>query len=564
MANEVAALPAPASRALKLQHAVLARRLGYIALVRVILFTLMLGGTVAVNFAWGTPEELGGPYVTVLFVFIAGMLVLNIVYAVLMRFRPLLRPLAFIQLVVDVAIGALLVHFTGGADSGFSFFLLLSPIAAAVTLGRRAALVTGVASSLTYGAVVLFGFHGWLPVLPGQTPLPWLAKPGELGRGLLVTTTASLALAALAGYLAEQLRFAAEAMEAQQAHIDDLALLNTDIIRCLTSGLITVNTSGVVLSMNRSAADILHLAHPVVAQPLGGIVPELAEALTSGEEVRRAEISVTRTRPARQLLLGISLSPLTDHLNRRQGSIISFQDLTGLRQMEETVRRSEHLASLGRMAAGIAHEIRNPLASISGSLELLRSASQFEAEDRQLMDIALREIERLNGLITDFLAYARPLPPQLETLDLGAETERLVSSIAGLMGGEQVPTLRVLETEPGLWVSADRDQLAAVLWNLVRNAREAGETERVEVAVGRQDDQRVYLLVTDHGSGIADEDLPRIFEPFFTTKSAGTGLGLATVHRIVQQHGGTIEVRTAPGQGTTFTLLLPPAPPPQR
>jgi two-component system, NtrC family, sensor histidine kinase PilS len=553
---------APPKRAAVVYHPILSRRLAYIALVRVILFTLILGGTVAVNFAWGTPEELGGRYVTLLFVFIAAMLLVSILYAVLMRSRRLLRPLAVVQVVADLVIGAALVHFTGGANSSFSFFLLLTPIAAAVTLSRRAAVVSAAAVAVVYAAVVLLGFAHWLPVLPGQTQLPWLVKPGELGRTVLVTTAASLALAALAGYLAEQLRSAAATVEVQKAHIDDLALLNTDIIRCLTSGLITVNTDGVILSMNRSAADILGLSHTVAGQRLAELVPELAAAAATGEEVRRAEIPVTRARPPSELLLGISLSPLTDHLNRRQGSIISFQDLTSFNRLEEAMRRSEHLASLGRMAAGIAHEIRNPLASISGSLELLRSAQHLEADDRKLMDIALREIERLDALITGFLGYARPRPPQLETINLGTEIETLVGSIAGLISGDHVPKVRVIEATPGLWVNADRDQLTSVLWNLIRNAWESGETEQIEVAAGRQEDQRVYLLVTDRGSGIAEEHLPKIFEPFFTTKPGGTGLGLATVHRMIQQHGGCIEVRSAPGQGTTFTLLLPPAPPP--
>jgi two-component system sensor histidine kinase PilS (NtrC family) len=214
------------------------------------------------------------------------------------------------------------------------------------------------------------------------------------------------------------------------------------------------------------------------------------------------------------------------------------------------------------MAAGIAHEIRNPLASISGSLELLSSAQHLEADDRKLMDIALREIERLDALITDFLAYARPRPPQLETIDLGAEIESLASSIRALTAGEPAPALRVLEAGSGLWIQADRDQLISVLWNLVRNAHEAGESRPVEVAVGRQEDERVYLLVTDRGAGIAEEHLAKIFEPFFTTKQRGTGLGLATVHRIIQQHGGTIEVRSASGQGTTFSIVLPAAPSP--
>ncbi len=542
--------------------AILSRRLSLIMLVRVILYTLILGGTVVVNLAWGTPEELGGPYVTLFFVFIAGMFVLNIGYAILLRHLPRrLREQAVVQIVVDLAVSAVLVHFTGGADSAFVLFFLLSPIAAAVTLDRRAALVAALAGTVVLAAISLLGLYRVLPLLPGQSQAPWDLRPGTIGLSLLVNGAAMFAVALLAGYLAEQLRAASRRMEVQQAFIDDLAVLNTDIIRCLTSGLITVNQEGRILSLNRAAAEILGLGnHPAAGHRLGDLVPELA-ALAAGDELRRGEVPVERERGG-PLRLGVSVSRLTDHMGERRGSIISFQDLTALRDMEVRMARSEQLASLGRMAAGIAHEIRNPLASISGSLELLRSAQGLSGEEGRLMEIALREIERLNGLITDFLEYARPRAPSLELLDLGEEVSSLAGTIAGLMAGADAPAVKVVERERGLWVRADRDHLSGVLWNLVRNAREAGEVHQVDLAVGRQPDGQIFLAVSDRAEGVAPEHLPHIFEPFYTRKEKGTGLGLATVQRIVQEHGGTIDVSSTVGRGTTFTILLPAAPPP--
>jgi len=530
-------------------------------LVRVILFTLIIGGTVVVNLAWGTPEALGGPYVTFLFVFIASLYLLNIGYALLQRFLVQLARLAMLQVGADLLVSAVLVHFTGGGDSAFVLFFLLSPIAAAVTLHRRAAVLTAAAGTVVLALVLFLGYAQVLPTLPGQAHLPWSVKPGALVQTVLINGAAMFAVALLAGFLAEQLRFAAERVEVQQAFIDDLAALNADIIRCLTSGLITVGEGGLVLTMNHAAVEILGLpSGPKSGQRLADLSPHLAAVVAEKQEAHRAEVTVPRRDSAQ--VLGVSVSLLTDHQNEARGRIVNFQDLTAMRRMEERIKRSEHLASLGRIAAGIAHEIRNPLASISGSLELLRTAQGLDAEDRKLMEIALREIERLNGLITDFLDYARPRPPRLEPIDLGQEIHVLAGAIAGLMTGETAPTVHVAEARPGLWVQADRDQLSGLLWNMLRNSAEAGEQRRVEIRVGEHDDAHLFLAVSDRGAGIDPEQLPHIFEPFFTTKEKGTGLGLATVHRIVQDHGGTIEVSSAAGQGTTFTISLPRCPAP--
>jgi two-component system sensor histidine kinase PilS (NtrC family) len=537
----------------------LGRRLTYVMLVRVILFTLILGGTVAVNLAWGTPEELGGPYVTFLFVFIAVIYVLNIGYAVVLRLWPRPVTLAAVQLFGDLISSAILVHGTGGADSAFVLFFLLTPIAAAVLMDRRAAMLIAGAAVVVFGVVVLLGFTQVLPPFPGQVRLPWTVTPGGLGRSLLINGSAMIAVAVLAGYLAEQLRHAAEQVEVQQAHIDDLATLNIDIIRCLESGLITVSDGGRVLSINRAAGEILGLPHAQASgRPLAHLCPELAE-LAEGSEVRRTEVSVERTSQAQ--LLGVSVSPLTDHLNRVRGRIINFQDLTAVRQMEEVVQRSEHLASLGRMAAAIAHEIRNPLASISGSLELLRAEDDLDPDNRKLMEIVLREIERLNTLITSFLEFARPRPPDLRRLELGQEIATITEGIS--LPGQDAPEVTLAQAEPDVWVDADRDQLKAILWNLVRNAAEAGETERVTVKI-LADNGGAVLTVADTGDGIPTDRLPHIFEPFFTSKELGTGLGLAMVHRMVQEHGGTIAVESEEGRGATFTITLPRAAPGRR
>ena len=536
-----------------LTRATLSRRLAFIMLVRVILFTLILGGTVAVNLFWGNPENLGGPYITFLFIFIASLYTLNIIYAVLFRAFSDLTKLAYIQLGGDLLVAGILVNFSGGADSVFVLLFMFSPIAAAVTLSRRAAVVTAGVGTTVLVAVIFLGYARLLPVLPGQPRLPWEAMRSAIGTGLLINGAAMFAVAFLSGYLAEQLRAAARTMEVQQAQIYDLAALNADIIRSLTSGLITIGEEGRILALNKTAARVLKVPQDEQRwKHLEDLSPKLARFVAQGEDAHRGEVRLGNGKES--MLVFCSVAPLNDHHNLVRGRVINFQDITAQRRMEKRVKRTEHMASLGRMAAGIAHEIRNPLASISGSLEMLHSAVDMEAEDKKLMGIALKEIDRLDGLISELLEYARPRPLDLARLDLGEEIHFLAGHLSELMAG--APAVAVEESGEGLWIRADRDQIKGVLWNLVRNAKEAGEEERVTISVGRLEDQ-VFLTVKDNAAGIPQEKLQHIFEPFFTTKDAGTGLGLAAVHRIVQAHGGSIEINSSEDIGTTVRVLFP-------
>jgi two-component system sensor histidine kinase PilS (NtrC family) len=251
---------------------------------------------------------------------------------------------------------------------------------------------------------------------------------------------------------------------------------------------------------------------------------------------------------------------------------VIFQDVTRVVEMENDLRRSERLAAVGELSASMAHEIRNPLAAISGSVELLRGG-RAEADRERLMDIVLREIGRLDALIRDFLQYARPAPPKLGPVALPA----LLQEVAQMLATAVPPEAKLeLEADPAAWAMADATQLRQVLWNLARNACDALEgpgvirlsAARVALPQGRAPGDRkrpreeaaaVEIVVSDTGRGIPPADLERIFDPFYTTKPDGTGLGLPTVHRIVESHGGTLEVESQPGVGTRFRVRLPAA-----
>jgi len=367
--------------------------------------------------------------------------------------------------------------------------------------------------------------------------------------------------------LGDQLRRTTASLASERRVVADLVTLHQDIVRSLTSGLITVDTAGEVLTVNQTAADILGLdPTAAVGRDVGAILPGIKPmlgALPPREPLRRGDLTVEQD--GRTLALGVSVSPLVDVRDATVGRVINFQDLTDLRRMEDQVQRAERMATVGQLAAGIAHEIRNPLASISGSIELLGQGSHVDDDDRALMAIITREVDRLNGLISELLDYANPRPREIVDFDLAVlvdETVRVFQQDKGF--AEVEVTLRPLPAQVEL--AADPAKLRQVTWNLLRNAAEAASTGGHHVEVGlTADDAGATLVIADDGPGIPTAAQPRVFDPFFTTKKRGTGLGLATCHRIVVEHGGAIELDSAPGRGTRVIVHLPrhaPEPPP--
>ena len=284
-------------------------------------------------------------------------------------------------------------------------------------------------------------------------------------------------------------------------------------------------------------------------------MPGLAQLGDDG--LRRADLAISTRDHA--VMIGVTVSPLRDVRDHVIGRVINFQDLTELRRLELHARRAERLATVGQLAAGIAHEIRNPLASISGSIELLRQAPQTSEDDRTLMAIVHREIERLNVLVGDLLDYANPRPKQPADFDLGALVEETLRVARGEQALGEIEL--ACEVDQPLSINADPAKLRQVVWNLVRNAADAAATGGKHVRVeARRTDGAVTISVADDGPGIARELVARIFDPFVTTKRKGTGLGLATSHTIVAEHGGRIDVETELGKGTKMVVTLPTGP----
>jgi two-component system sensor histidine kinase PilS (NtrC family) len=494
---------------------------------------------------------------------------LTVAHALALRFAPARRALAWAQVLGDLVIITALVHVpvTGGVRTGFLLLYPLSVLSATMLLPRRAAvLLAGIATSL-YGGLLLAVREGLVPPLGladvvGQPPRTLLYAVFVLG-------VACVTVAGLGSYLAESLQHAGQALQEAEVEVADLRELNQLIVDSIQSGLMTTDGEGRVLHVNAFGEAIL--GRPLAAirgRPLREMLgtPLLGRAELAARAASRAlaRLELSYRHPeGRQLELGVSVTPLAAGAAASGGYLVVFQDLTEIRRLEQEVRAKEKLAAVGEMAAQLAHEIRNPLGSIRGSAQVLMGEPGLGEEQGRLLAIISRESMRLSDTLNRFLFDARPSSRARGPVDLRPLVEEAVVLLRN--GAELADSHEVrLEVGAGPHVCvADPDQIKQVFWNLARNGLEAMPGGgRLDVRLRRERDE-VVLSLRDQGRGIEEDDIGRMFEPFRTTSAMGTGLGLAIVFRIVREHGGDIEVRSVPAEGTEVDVRLPAVPAPE-
>ena len=477
------------------------------------------------------------------------------------------------QVVADVGVITVLVESTGASGSLFTVGYAVVVIYAALLLDSRGAFAAAALSGICYGGLLLLGHTGRIeaPELGGGDARV-LSAMWSVQTGLLVVA------ALLASGLVRETRRAGEALDRRTSDLKTLQSLHERTVESLTSGLLTTDAAGRITSFNPEAERITgQAAASVLGRRLEEILPGAAQAAVEGTregERRRARISY-RDRRGRELYLGVAGSPLRDGSGGAAGHVLIFQDVTPVVQMEKELVRSARLAAVGELAAAMAHELRNPLAAIVGSTQMLggsrlRTSSE---ETGRLLEIVRRETRRLDKLLQDFLAFARPAPPKAEPVVISRVVEELLELFAA---GSAAGVHLEVDVPEGLRVVVDGAQLRQLLWNLLRNAEQAlggagqirisarptgGAAPQEAPAVDRKAEEPagVELVVADDGEGMPPEVLERIFDPFFTTKPGGSGLGLATVYRIVEANGGSLRVESEPGRGTRFHIRLPAA-----
>jgi len=464
----------------------------------------------------------------------------------------------FVQALVDVLFISMLVFATGGYDSVFSFMYVLVILLGSLERHMRGAVVWAFLSSVCYTLLAYLQMEGIL-VAPGADDA--VIPLARFAHAVGIHCSGFFLTGVLSGLLGEDIRKGRMRAQDQDEVIRKLETFHKHVIDNIPSGILTTDTRGCVNMLNDTACAILGVdREELVGRPLqevvGGIDGQGDRSLREESPGPRPEIRFVRPDGA-EIYLGFSSSPMKGPEGELLGRVVIFQDLTPIKQMEERVRIADRLAGVGELAAGLAHEIRNPLASIAGSSQLLR---EQPAEAATLLEIIERESKRLNGLISDFLSYTATSLRAVAPVRIAALLRDVLEAVRA---GEAREKGVVVEdaTPKDLTVEGDSEQLKQVVWNLVRNAVQAtpsGGRVRVDAFEQiRHGTRYVVVTVADSGAGIEPQHLGKIFNPFFTTKEGGTGLGLSISQRIVHYHKGFIEARSAAGKGSTFSIFLP-------
>lgn len=531
--------------------------------LRLVVSTVLLGAAAVVQWS-SAPRAHAWP----LYALIGGTYVLSALYATVLQPSERRRWPLDVQLGADALTVAGFVWLTGGVASYFSSLFVLPIIAASLLQQRRGALLVAALGSLLYALQVVAQFAR--PGLPGWQSWtavpPLLPDPQVAFYTVTINVAGFFAVAILSGSLAERVRRAGQELAEASTEIASLQAFSHHIIDSLTMGLVTTESGGRILTFNRAAEAITgRQASEVVGAAAAGVLQlpeEFAQRLDAepGQPgSRRADYKFQRP-DGRDIDLGLSATAfLTGGF--RTGVLFTFQDVTLLRRLERDARLQQRLAAVGEMAAGIAHEIRNPLASISGSIQLLRQELALTDDQAQLLDIVLRESARLNQTISHFLAYARPQRFSVVRIDVRRainDTAMLLRNSADL---HEHHAIEVDVPADPVWCEADEGQVSQIVWNLATNGLRAmpeGGTLRLGARTNG-DGAGAVIEVKDGGVGMPEDELDRVFQPFHGTFPAGSGLGMAIVHRIVSDYNGDIRVASKPGAGTTVTVRLPAA-----
>jgi len=474
------------------------------------------------------------------------VLVLMAGYAPTMRF-------SFLLLCTDITIISGIVLFTGGSKSVFAFLYIAAILSASILLSFNSSLLMATICSAFFLVVILLEHSGLVVSAFAFTEHSMPMNSGDLWAYSTMKILAFYLTAFLSGYLSRRIGL--------------LQSFQQNILNSFSSGFISMNHERVVTYLNAAGAHLLQRPRSkCIGQSVSSVFPMaegqpnlLEEAVKQQEEWRGKEIMVIRGDGA-EIPIGITVSPLKSSSKKHLGSVASFIDLTELKRMEEMLRRRDKLAAIGEMSASLAHAIRNPVASVRCAVQEMAENTEFGGTSAQLMGIVIRESDQLSRMISGFLSFVGNGRCEKEAFEVSMFLEEVVQTAKRcFVTNGNINIVRECADDVGN-INCDRSQIREAMLNLIQNSAEAmpgGGALRVKAYRDVKSPHHVFILVQDEGEGIIPDAQGKIFDPFYTTKRNGAGLGMAIVHRIVTSHGGSIDVASEQGIGTTVTIGLP-------
>ncbi|MBI1747388.1 MAG: PAS domain S-box protein [Acidobacteria bacterium] len=530
----------------------LRNRLLWLIILRFLIVTVLFGAVALINIS---PQVKNG----YIFQILGAVSALSVVYIVMWSLSQRYSTLFYTQLIGDMILISYLVYASGKeidphSTASFALLYLVVIVYSSIILGRKGCLLAAVLSTIFYLCTILTGF------LVSGEQMDW--KPLSLRFSLNLIAFASVAY--LEFYLSERVKQTTLELEEHRTSLGDLQTLHENIINSIRSGLITADLSGKIITINQGACEITGFTAQIRGAHVTQVVGEWLWSKVLATNFSRERTSLRtevwrQTAQGHDIFLGIGATPLRTKRGQQIGFIIAFQDLTETKILEEEIKLKDKMAAIGTLAAGIAHEIRNPLAAIKGSIQLLQQQLKVDEEKGRLMAIIVRESNRLNKIVEDFLSYARPKKYKMRRLHLVplvTETVDLLRNSPEIKENHRIET--VMPDNGAGELTGDPDQIKQVLWNLAQNGLKAMPNGgKLMISIDRPAGDHLKVSFSDTGIGMSEEEIPKIFQPFYSQFPKGTGLGMSIVYQIVSAHNGKIHVQSSKGNGTTITLEFP-------